>query len=174
MTWPKKTYLPLHCELCAAMGAHLRPKTILQTCDISDTDYKSDKDMTGYQHSGCYRGWVIELGLVCSEIFSQKQRGRKMTPSKEQKMEYLQAYLSIWSTPIWIGPPPSLLNSRKWNIFRHTYNLVHPHLDLYCTPFHEILLITCHVLVMKFLDWCWSAKEREQEWGIWLFWHTLQ
>ena len=22
MTWPKKTYLPLHCELCAAMGAH--------------------------------------------------------------------------------------------------------------------------------------------------------
>ena len=25
MTWPKKTYLPLHSELCAAMGAH--------TCD---------------------------------------------------------------------------------------------------------------------------------------------
>ena len=27
------------------------------------------------------------------------------------------------------GPPPSLLNRRKWNIYRYTYNLVHPHLD---------------------------------------------
>ena len=57
--------------VCGNEHSQLRHKTILETCVIWDTDYNSDKDITSYQHPGCYRGWVIARFGLQWNIYSE-------------------------------------------------------------------------------------------------------